>query len=239
MAGGTYRGVFSKLFDDLDYQQLTPYARLTLVTLRLCAQNSAASIFRYYPEVLRSQTGLTNEILDATLAELERSPSSEAPWIFREGPVVWVRNGLRHDPNIRLADKKHMKSVERAVASLPRLQIVARFCDYYRIERPFDGPPKALGRPLEDPSPPSSSTSTRTIPPGRVFEGPSSNSSQNGRLINGRWPAEMFNRDCLDPAWREYQCVRSSWVAEHPGEPFPSKRDGTPKQCAVHRGAIV
>lgn len=229
MAGGTYRGIFAKLLDDLDFQALSPQARHVFLTLRLSAQNSAASIFRYYPEIFRAQTGYSNEILDAALAELERSPSPDAPWIFREGPVVWLRNGLRHDPNIRLADKKHMKSIERAVASLPKLKIVASFCDYYRITRPFDGPPRGLARASGDPSPPSSSTSTRTIPPGRVFEGPSGNGISEHR----ERPPDMFNRDCPEAGWRG-QCVRAAWVADHPGESFPSKRDGSPKQCSAH-----
>lgn len=176
--GGTYRGIYSKWVDELDFQVLTPPARHTLLTLRLCPQNNAASIFRYYPEVLRSQTGYPAEILDAALAELECSPSLAAPWIYREWLVVWIRNGLRHDPNIRLADPKHKKAVERAVESLPKLGIVARFCDYYRIPRPFDGPSEALGRVseggerfglrVED-----STGQDRRISFGRVSEGPS------------------------------------------------------------------
>jgi hypothetical protein len=43
-----------------------------------------------------------------------------------------------------LADVKHRKAVERAISELPKLEIVLRFCDYYQITRPFEGPSKTL-----------------------------------------------------------------------------------------------
>src|SRR5262249_53256406 len=139
---GLYRGIYSALLDDPDFQTLTAAARHVLLTLRLCSQNSAASIFRYYPEIVMAQTGYSRAVLETTLQELERSPSEESPWIVREGPVVWIRNGLRYDPSLRLADEKHRKAVEKAVAGLPKLEIVVKFCDYYEIARPFEGPSK-------------------------------------------------------------------------------------------------
>jgi hypothetical protein len=54
--------------------------------------------------------------------------------------VLWVVNGLRYDPSLRLADPKHRIAVTRAIASLPHLNIALRFCDYYGIPRPFDAP---------------------------------------------------------------------------------------------------
>ena len=79
-------------FDDPDFQRLTPFARLVLVVLRLCAQAGPAVIFRYYPAVL-CQTGLSAPEFEAALEELEQ-PAPRQPWIYRESVVVWVRNGL-------------------------------------------------------------------------------------------------------------------------------------------------
>jgi hypothetical protein len=152
---GVYRGLFSSLLDDPDYQQLTSYARLVLLTLRLCVQAGAAAIFRAYPAVIAEQTGLKLETVNQAMEELASSPSTERPWILREGGIVWVRNALRYDPNLRLADPKHRKSVERALSGLPRLGIVAKFCEYYEIASPFEGPGETLGGRSEDPSPPS------------------------------------------------------------------------------------
>ncbi len=155
---GVYRGVYSSLLDDPDYQRLTPPARLVLLTLRLCTQAGAGAIFRVYVVMLAEQTGLEVVDVEKAIAELACSPSPEKPWIYRDGPVVWVRNGLRYDPNVRLADDKHRKGVERAVSALPNLPIVAKFCRYYEITSPL-AESRRLG---EDLSPPS--TETEVLP---------------------------------------------------------------------------
>lgn len=133
MSRGVYRGVYSSLPDDVDFQRLSPEARLVLYTCRLCSQAGPAAIFRYYPEILGRQTGLKPKQIESALTELERET-----WIVREYPVLWVRNGLRHDPHMRLSNVKHRKSIETSLRSLPRLHIVASFCDYYGLPLPFD-----------------------------------------------------------------------------------------------------
>lgn len=161
---GVYRGVYSSLLDDPDYQRLSPDARLVLLTLRLSVQAGAAAIFRAYGAVIAEQTGLDVHDVEKALEELAASPTADRPWIYREGGIVWVRNALRYDPNIRLADVKHVKSIERAVAALPRLGIVARFCEYYKIASPFEGSGKALSGPSVDLSPPSTESETEVLP---------------------------------------------------------------------------
>ena len=138
MTHGVHRGVYGALFDDPDFQTLTSDARLVLLTVRLCAQAGPAAIFRYYLELLACQTGMPQERVAAALAELAESPSEDHPWIVYDKAIVWVRNGLRHDPTMRLANRKHAEAVRRAVAGLPRHDIVAMFCDYYGLAKPFD-----------------------------------------------------------------------------------------------------
>jgi hypothetical protein len=159
---GVYRGVYSALLDDPDYQCLSAEQRLVLLTLRLCREAGAAAIFRVYVAVLAEQTGLPPAAVEQALDQLARTPSPAQPWIHRDGPVVWVRNALRYDPNIRLADAKHRKAIERAVSALPRLPIVATFCQYYGIASPFDDPRNGLRRPSEDLSPPN--TESEVLP---------------------------------------------------------------------------
>lgn len=141
---GAYRSVFSALPDDPDFQRLSPHARLTLYTARLCRDAGPSAIFRYYPSVLMAQTGLTAKQLDAALQEL-----AAGRWVAYDEAVLWVRNGLRYDPNTSLADPKHRKGVERHLAELPKSPIVLTFCDYYEIARPFEGPSEALRSPFE------------------------------------------------------------------------------------------
>lgn len=136
---GVYRGIFSALPDDPEFQQLPANARLALYTVRICKEAGPAAIFRYYPSMLTAQTGLTPKALEAALKALEAGR-----WIEREGPILWVRNGLRYDPSFRLSDQKHRKAVLTHVAGLPKLQIVLNFCNYYQLPRPFEGPSKTL-----------------------------------------------------------------------------------------------
>jgi uncharacterized phage protein (TIGR02220 family) len=137
---GVYRGTYSALLDDPDWQWLSAKARLVFLTARLCKQCGPASIFRYYPEMLSVQSGVPVKDVEAALRELE-----DNDWIRREGVILWIRNGLRHDPNMRLVNKDHRKSIERAIAELPRLPIVLSFCEYYGIEQPANWPSGAVG----------------------------------------------------------------------------------------------
>ena len=145
MTRGLFRGVYSSLFDDPDYQQLSPNGRLVFLTARQCAQAGPAAIFRYYVPVLAQQTGLSARQVKAAIKELVR-----AEWCLADDAVFWVRNGLRHDPHLRLSDPKHRKAVERSVEALPHSPLVLTFCDYYEIARPFDAPSKGLPRAIED-----------------------------------------------------------------------------------------
>ena len=130
---GVYRGIFSALPDDPEFQKLSSNARLVLYTARICKQAGPGVIFRYYPELLSAQTGLSRKALHVALKELK-----EGGWIALEGVVLWVRNGLRYDPYINLNNQKQRLSVIRALKELPKVDIVIKFCDYYELPYPFD-----------------------------------------------------------------------------------------------------
>ena len=144
---GLYRGIYAAMLDDPDFQTLSPQARHVLLTLRLCSQNNAACLFRLYPAVVMAQTGYSQIVVERALDELVRDR-----WIEREQMLLWIRNGLRFDPTVRIADSKHRVHIERAVATYGPLEIVARFCEYYKIAWPFDGSPKGHRRPIDDPA---------------------------------------------------------------------------------------
>jgi hypothetical protein len=144
----TYRAVLTRLFDDPDYQRLSPHARLVLLTARLCDKAGPAAIFRYYPIILAAETGLTLEQLEAALKELKA-----ARYIVLDAAVLWIKNGLRFDPSINLANAKHYKAVTRWINDLPRTATVARFRKYYNLEGPPHSPSKGLARALTSPDP--------------------------------------------------------------------------------------
>ncbi|HYE92109.1 MAG TPA: conserved phage C-terminal domain-containing protein [Terriglobales bacterium] len=122
--------MYSRIFDDPDYQRLSPRAKLTLLTARQCEQAGPGAIFRYYPELLARQTGFSvKQVMDA-LDELDREC-----WTIHDEQVLWVRNGLRYDPT-GLRSPDYRKAVETWVADLPKSRVVLSFCDYYQIAHP-------------------------------------------------------------------------------------------------------
>jgi hypothetical protein len=131
MSGDAYRSVFSRLFDDPDYQKLSQRARHLLLTARQCRSAGPAAIFRYYPETLAHQTGLTMAQVKAALEELEAGG-----WLIYDEAVLWVRNGLRFDPSMTLANEKHRKAISSGLDRLPKSPVVLKFCDYYKIAYP-------------------------------------------------------------------------------------------------------
>jgi len=151
---GVYRGIHSSLLDDPDFQRLSARARHVLLTARLCKDAGPACIFRYYPEMLMRLTGYSRRHIEGALQEL-----SQGAWVYSDGAVLWIRNGLRHDPQLRIGDKKHLKAVLRQLDGLPSSTLVVRFCEYYKIKRPFNGPSKT--KPIQ---PSDTDTDTEVLP---------------------------------------------------------------------------
>lgn len=136
---GLWRAVYASLVDHEDFRALSPNARLVLFVLRLGPSTTIASIFIYYREVLQAQTGLASRALEEALKELERTPSAERPWIVRDASVIWIRNGLRFDPNLSVGNDNHIVAVRRTVAALPqRSAVVQQFLAYYPLVGPMD-----------------------------------------------------------------------------------------------------
>lgn len=136
---GLWRAVYASLVDHEDFRALSPNARLVLFVLRLGPSTTIASIFTYYPAVVQAQTGLSPRALEAALKELEQRPSPERPWIVRDRNVLWIRNGLRFDPNLSVSNDNHIVAIRRTVAALPqRSVVVQQFLAYYLMLGPLE-----------------------------------------------------------------------------------------------------
>ena len=136
---GRYQGVYSALIEDSDFLALSPAARHVFLTIRLCPQNTRASLFRLHPGVLATHTGYTLGVLRRTVAELVtgRWIECEGPWESLSGPVlVWIRNGLRYDPSNPLGNVNHRTGIAYDLTAFGASPLVARFCDYYKIPMP-------------------------------------------------------------------------------------------------------
>jgi hypothetical protein len=191
---GVWRGIYSSMVDHPDFHLLTPHERLVLFVCRLGSQNTAASIFRYYREPLMVQTGLAAAELETALAGLEKKPSARAPWIIRDDAVVWIRNGLKHDPTYSVQNRNHRLSLLRAVAALPRTPTVRKFRRYYKLPIGMgdgigqgigDGTTGAMARKTPTPTPNTTPTPTpkgaEAAPPARPLgEGGAPAPSSNG-----------------------------------------------------------
>jgi hypothetical protein len=137
------------LWNEGDFQALTPPAKLALLALSTGTLSNMAGIGFYYPEALARETGLTGEAIEAALGELEKRPSPARSFVVRDLGVVWVRDLLRADParegDPEIKNPKHRTAIETILASLPRDSMaVKKFRDSYhfRVHTPSHTPPR-------------------------------------------------------------------------------------------------
>jgi hypothetical protein len=133
---GTYRGIYAALLDDPEFQKLPERAKFLFVALKTTRFNNLASIYILDEGgivTLSTQTSIPNKDVKQALQIL-----SESHWIEYEYPIVWLRNGLRFEPSIKMNNPNHKKAVEKILVGLPKLAIVHNFCDYYKLEYPFE-----------------------------------------------------------------------------------------------------
>lgn len=169
MRKGTYRAVHTSLWDDPDYERLSPEARHVLLVLRLGTQSNLPCCYRLRLSVLSENTGYPLDTLSLPIAELEKDG-----WIEFDGVVVWVRNGLKYDPQVSLANPKHFENVIKVISGLPKSQIVLNFCKYYSIDTHDIGyqegidtvsPPNPSPTPIPNPKPNPNPNPNPKIPP--------------------------------------------------------------------------
>lgn len=126
---GIWRAIYCSLWDDPDFQRLTVSEKLLLLNLRTTRLSSAICIYPYYLEAIQRQTSLSRVTIESGLKKL-----CESGWIEVEAGIVWVKNGLKYDPNITLSNENHAIFIKTEIQSLPKLKIVKNFCDYYGID---------------------------------------------------------------------------------------------------------
>lgn len=231
MSRGVHRGVYSVLVDDLDFQKLSPRTRHVFLTLRLSKEVGPACIFVFYPEVVGRQTGYTARQVEAAMVELEQSPDSEHPWVRREGPLVWLRNGLLHDPTMTLANENHLKSVARWIDGLPRVNLVLTFCEYYKIGRPSGWPVNGITPPALSEYPGTQVPSTQ-VPSADAMRG----------LVDAIGPAPgalsvedgKFLESLPEPYRGQWRAASEWWISLTDGYPDVNLQREASKYMAYH-----
>lgn len=144
---GEYRAIYEVLLDSPEFLDLSSDARACLFPLKLKLGKSG--IAPMYPETLQRYTAMGSERVSAGIDEL-----CATNWLRVQGPVFWLRNGLRHDPLRLLAQPNQKTSIEQYLKTLPKLHIVNEFAQYYGLSIPFPdlkpsgSHPEPIGNPL-------------------------------------------------------------------------------------------
>lgn len=123
---GEYTAIHTALVDDEGFQALGADARLCFYTLKLILGPSGIEVVRMFVPQMAQLTGLSDGPLRFALDEL-----THKRWLRQQGDVVWLRNGLRFNPNMNLSNDNHRLGVERHLRGLPSSAIVNAFAQHY------------------------------------------------------------------------------------------------------------
>ena len=122
---GYYVGIYSALIDNPGWQELSGDAALVFYTLKMSMRLEGIGVF-YNDTRFQAQSRISAEQIDEVLDELE-----EKGWIERQANILWVVHGLKYDPHLSSNNSPNRVSVQRYIASLPGLEIVGRYREFY------------------------------------------------------------------------------------------------------------
>lgn len=131
---GEYTSIHTAMADDPDFRALSSEGRLCVYTLKMILGPSGIDVVRCFVGQMTELTGLSESSLVPALNEL-----LSAKWLVVQGDVVWLRNGLKHNPNFTLTNPKHKTSIVRHIRGLPRCEVVNMFANYYELDPPHEG----------------------------------------------------------------------------------------------------
>ena len=143
---GYYVGIYSALIDNPGWQELSGNAALVFYTLKMSTRLEGIGVF-YNDRRFQAQARISADQIDEGLEELE-----EKGWIEREANILWVVHGLLYDPHLSSNNGTQRVSVQRYVASLPGLDIVERYREFY-ADWFSDAPPNLRPRSKPKPKP--------------------------------------------------------------------------------------
>lgn len=129
---GSYRSVYSAIWDDPEFQAFDPVAQAVFFCLRTSKDCNFPCIFPHYHSTLYERMpNASREAIDTGIDTLIRSG-----WIRYERPVLWITKGLKNEPSYYANNPKHVAGIVKILHSLPKLKIVLDFAAYYEI--PFN-----------------------------------------------------------------------------------------------------
>jgi len=135
---GLYRSIYCAIWSDSDFRKFSPDEKLVFLYLRTSPLSNLIALYPFWIEPIEQQTGLSREAIQRALSTL-----SDRGWIAIEDGLVWIKKGLRFDPQISLRHENHLIGIKKAVLALPRLGLVRDFIDFYGIDMPYPIPPRS------------------------------------------------------------------------------------------------
>lgn len=123
---GEYRPFYEALFNGKDYRQLSPEAKLCLLTLKGL---SGVTGIRPWPVLAHSLAELTGLSVAKATTGVKQLVAAE--WIEYEDGIVWVRRGLEFEPQMTPNNSDHRSHVQQSLLGLASSPIVHRFKAQY------------------------------------------------------------------------------------------------------------
>lgn len=126
---GTYRSIYSSIWDDPEFQSFDPITQLVFLCLRTWRDCNFPAIYvMYRSQVYERMPNVPAIAIDAAIDALASSG-----WIRYERPVLWIVKGLKNEPAFSLNNQKQVIGISKIIHSLPSLQIVKDFASMYGI----------------------------------------------------------------------------------------------------------
>jgi hypothetical protein len=217
MARGNYRSIHCVIVDGPDFQALSPGAKLVWYTLKMTLGPSGIDVIPALAGTLMERTGLDDKAIAKGLGQLET-----AGWIRRERNIVWMVEGLRHDPHLSLINQNHRAQIAAHLNGLPRLAIVDAFRAHYEfapkpIEMPSTPGENGLRDGTEMPSPiPSKKASNNPSPIREKGKGRGKRETEEGVSAAGASGSGSSTGRTGRPTW--LSPFAEAWRSRYGGE---------------------
>lgn len=189
---GEYRGIYEAVLDDPDFQELPSAARHCFFVLRL--KLGRAGIAPFARPLLPIYTGLPAEECELGVEAL-----IAADWIRCERNVIWLRNGIRHDPLQPMANGNQRTGLEKYLGTLPKLAIANECARYYGLRAPFP----ELDETPADGSPSEGASEGMPIPS-------ELRKTEDGNGLTTNQPAGVGEGEPIDPVEAAFEVIRAA-----------------------------
>lgn len=151
----TYRQIHTHIWDDPDFEELSPHAKLVFIYGFSNRHRNEAGLYTLTIRKLAFETGLSQEEAEAAVREIEARGMWRYDW---DNQVLWVKNALKY----QTVTETNLAAIKKEIAAI-NSPLVAEFESYYSHLLapaqakgkgqgcPIDGGSKGEGAPIEGP----------------------------------------------------------------------------------------